>query len=215
MPAPAPPPPPLDFRELLHDGSDGGSPPEGEWDRDVGSAGDREPPWKCEASSLLLPQAPLIPIRGVWGIEGRAEWVLDEWLMEMEDEGFRPRLSRVGGPLLLPIVERRRGRLVGATMDGWMGGREGGGFAFLVVVEEVVVVLYCIVLYCIVLYGGVGRNRQLDRFGNRFPFLSFFVSSLSLSPSRSYPSVSLSLTLSTLVLSHTLCLETDRDGMGT
>lgn len=65
MPAPGPPPPPPDFRELLHDGSGGVSPPEGECDRDVGSMGDREPLWKCEASSLLLPQAPLIPIRGV------------------------------------------------------------------------------------------------------------------------------------------------------
>lgn len=49
--------------------------------------------------------------------------MLDErWLMETEEEGFRPRFSITGGgPLLLPMVERRRGRLVGATM-----GRDGG-----------------------------------------------------------------------------------------
>lgn len=45
--------------------------------------------------------------------------MLDErWLMETEEEGFKPRSSMFGGgPLLLPMVERRRGRLVGATIE--------------------------------------------------------------------------------------------------
>lgn len=44
--------------------------------------------------------------------------MLDErWLTETEEEGFKPRFSMFGGPLLLPMVERRRGRLVGATIE--------------------------------------------------------------------------------------------------
>lgn len=60
---------PPDVRELFHDGDDA---PDrgrgtGEWDREMGTAGvgDREPLGKYDASSLLLPQVPLLPIRGV------------------------------------------------------------------------------------------------------------------------------------------------------
>lgn len=69
MPVPAPP----DFRELAHDGDD--VPGTGECDREMGSTGvgDREPLGKYDASSLLLLQVPLLPIRGVWGIGGSEE----------------------------------------------------------------------------------------------------------------------------------------------
>lgn len=51
--------------------------------------------------------------------------MLEERFIETDEEGFTPRLSRFGGPVLLPTVERRRGRLVGATV----GGRGVGGWA--------------------------------------------------------------------------------------
>jgi hypothetical protein len=46
-------------------------------------------------------------------------FVLENWLTETEEEveGEMALPSRLGGPELLPMVERLRGRFVGATVD--------------------------------------------------------------------------------------------------
>lgn len=65
--------------------------------------------------SLSLPQK-LLPalMRGVGGMGGndeRAELLFNE----IPDDMLTPIFPRLGGPVLLPMVERRRGRFVGAT----------------------------------------------------------------------------------------------------
>jgi len=66
--------------------------------------------------SLSLPQK-LLPafMRGVGGMGGNDERVAELLFNEIPDDTLTPVFPRLGGPVLLPMVERRRGRFVGAT----------------------------------------------------------------------------------------------------
>jgi len=66
--------------------------------------------------SLSLPQK-LLPalMRGVGGMGGNGGWGAELLFNEIPDDKLTPIFPRLGGPVLLPMVERRRGRFVGAT----------------------------------------------------------------------------------------------------